>query len=451
MDVQQQVEDVRRGEEGEKGERRDACAPSPLRPVPPERFAWAPACLVSLAVGVVGGLASVVLTLACSLAMALFGRAPWLAYMLPVAGLLTVGLYHALGVAWGTATNAVIAAARDDVALRGGLAPAILGGTFLTLLGGGSVGKEAAALQLGGSLGSVIGTRLERALRLRRGPTVGMCIRCGMAGAFASLLGAPLAATLFVIEVTRVPVRPRTCLLVLLAAMAGGLVARLSPVSAPWVPLVPTIPTPADVGATVLVTLACALMAVVFCRALAALRSIDWGPLEEPCAHMLFGGVLISLLVGVVGLGPYAGTGENFMEAALAGQAAPWDFAFKALLTLVVLGIGFKGGEIMPILAIGSTLGCTLGVAAGANATACAGIGLVAMFSACTNSPLSAALLGIEAFGPVAWPAYVFAALLSYLLTVRTGLYLSNCAASWRALLASWRAVVGSIVAKLRS
>ena len=429
--------DERQGMQGETGE------PGPAG------TSWLSAGLVSLAVGAVGGVAAVVLTLACALAMGVFAQASWLAYLLPVAGLLTVGLYRALGVAWGTATNSVITAARDDTALSGGLAPAILGGTFLTLLGGGSVGKEAAALQLGGSLGSVVGVRLERALRLRQGPAVGMRIRCGMAGAFASLLGAPLAATLFVVEVTRVPVRLRTCVCVLLAALAGGLIARLSLVSAPWVPLAPAIPTPTDVGATVLVSLACALMAVVFCRGLAALRAIDWGPLEEPCAHMLFGGVLISLLVGVVGLQPYAGTGENFMEAALAGQAAPWDFALKALLTLVVLGVGFKGGEIMPILAIGSTLGCALGAAVGANAVACAGIGLVAMFSACTNSPLSAALLGIEAFGPVAWPAYVFAAGAAYLLTVRTGLYPSNCAPSYRALLASWRAAARSVRARL--
>lgn len=412
---------------------------------------WLSGALVSALTGAVGGAAAVVLTLACALAMSLFGRFPWLSWLIPLAGLLTVGLYHVLGVAWSASTNAVIGAARHDEAVGGGLALAILGGTFLTLLGGGSVGKEAAALQLGGSLGSVVGLGVERALRLRRGPTVGMCIRCGMAGAFASLLGAPLAATFFVIEVTRVPLRAGTCLSVLVASLLGGAVAALSPIGAPWVPLVPAIPTPTDIGTTLLATLGCALMAVVFCRALEALRGIDWGPLQAPWAHMLFGGVLIALLVSVVGLAPYAGTGEDFMEAALAGQAMPWDFALKALLTLAVLGVGFKGGEIMPILAIGSTLGCALGLLTGANVVAAAGIGLVAMFSACTNSPFSAALLGIEAFGPVAWPAYVFAAFAAYLLTVRTGLYPSNCAPSYRALLASWRAAARSGLARARA
>ena len=414
------------------------------------RRPWISLALLGMLIGAVGGAAAAILTLACSLAMRLFSSFPWLSWLLPLAGLLTVGLYHVLGISWRATTNTVINAARHDELVRGGLAPAILGGTFLTLLGGGSVGKEAAALQLGGSLGSVLSERglrwLGRDVPLSRG----LAVRCGMAGAFASLLGAPLAATFFVIEVTRVRPRLRTSPFVLLAAVAGALVAEVSPVGSPWVPLAPAIPTSADIGASMLVTLGCALAAVVFCRSLQLLRGLPWGPLEAPWAHILFGGVLISLLVSVVGLGPYAGTGENFMEAALAGKAAPWDFFLKGLLTVVVLGVGYKGGEIMPIMAIGSTLGCAVGLAGGADPIACAGIGLVAMFSACTNSPISATLLGIEAFGPVAWPAYVLAAFTAYLLTARTGLYPSNCAPSYHALLESWGAVVDAGLSRLK-
>ena len=75
------------------------------------------------------------------------------------------------------------------------------------------------------------------------------------------------------------------------------------------------------------------------------------------------------------------------MVAALHGEAAPWDFAGKFALTLLVLGCGFKGGEIMPVMCMGACLGCTLGHAMGADAGACAAVGLVAMLAAASNCP----------------------------------------------------------------
>lgn len=410
--------------------------------------------VTSVVVGAVGGAAAVVLTLACRLAMGLLAHVWWLALTLPVCGLLTVGLYRALRVGWGVGTPTVIEAARRDggAGVGVGLAPAILGGTFLTLLGGGSVGKEAAALQLGGSLGAAVGPRVGRALHLgEAGAGAGVCVRLGMAGAFASLLGTPVAAALFVIEVTRAPLRLRTFVPVALAALAGVLISYVCLPGARWVPLAPTIPTPADMGASALVTLACALAASVFCRGLRGLRGLSWRRLDAPWARMLVGGALLAVLSVASGLVAYAGTGEDLMARALAGQAAPWDFALKGLLTLAVLGVGFKGGEIMPILAIGSTLGCALGAAVGADPVACAGIGLVAMFSACTNAPWSAALLGIEAFGPVAALAYLGAAVVAYLLTARAGLYPSTCAGSYRELVASWRVSVWQVCSDARA
>ena len=49
------------------------------------------------------------------------------------------------------------------------------------------------------------------------------------------------------------------------------------------------------------------------------------------------------------------------LQGALAGTAGSGDFAVKALLTVLALGFGFKGGEMTPMFTIGALLGCALG------------------------------------------------------------------------------------------
>ena len=79
------------------------------------------------------------------------------------------------------------------------LAPLIFLSTALTHLCGGSSGREGAALQLGGSMGSALG----RALHLNREDEKTM-ILTGMSAVFSALFGTPLAAAVFCIEVADV-------------------------------------------------------------------------------------------------------------------------------------------------------------------------------------------------------------------------------------------------------
>ena len=80
------------------------------------------------------------------------GEYPWLLWCLPALGLAIVGFYK-LTKTEGQGTNDVI----DEVSLGKGLSlwllPAIFLGTILTHLGGGSAGREGAALQMGGTIG----------------------------------------------------------------------------------------------------------------------------------------------------------------------------------------------------------------------------------------------------------------------------------------------------------
>ena len=99
--------------------------------------------------GLVVGLLSLGLGAAVDGAAALFAAQPGLGWAMPVAGFAAFGLYRLLRVDFSWSTARVVKAAREgeEVPLR--LAFAIIAGTALTILGGGSVGKEAAALQMG--------------------------------------------------------------------------------------------------------------------------------------------------------------------------------------------------------------------------------------------------------------------------------------------------------------
>ncbi len=160
-----------------------------------------------------------------------------LLFALPLAGLLIVGLYRLLRVPFSTGTHQVLSAVRGEKPIAPALAPAIFGGAVLTHLCGGSAGREGAALQLGGSLGSALS-------RLFRLPSAwgSLAATAGMSAVFSALFGTPFAAAFFCAEVLCVR---RFSLPGLVAGLVGALpaagVARLLGV-APVRYQIPTLP-----------------------------------------------------------------------------------------------------------------------------------------------------------------------------------------------------------------
>ena len=80
---------------------------------------------------------------------------PWILYLLPFLGLLIVFIYQFEK--QGGGTNLVLESVREGKRIPFRMAPMIFISTVLTHLGGGSAGREGAALQLGGSIAVKIG------------------------------------------------------------------------------------------------------------------------------------------------------------------------------------------------------------------------------------------------------------------------------------------------------
>lgn len=405
--------------------------------------------VVSALIGLATGLGSVILSAAVLWAADLLGAYPALGWTLPLGGLVTYAAYRMLRVSWTYDTNRVVAAAKNSQTVNPVLAPAIVLGTAATNLCGGSVGKEAATLQMGGALGSGIGHSVRVRARLDAvlgaDDCEGTFVLCGMAGAFSALLFAPLCSTLFVIELARTHADLKRALAVLVSAIFGYLIARPLAVSYPWMNLYPLGDVGKMYGACVVVAVAATAVGALFCLALMALRHMNGALFSRPLVKIVVLGCVVVFAAHVLGVEQFAGSGSVQIGEALHGTAGTWDFAGKLLMSTLVLGAGFKGGELTPSMAIGACTGCTVGVLLGVNPAACAGIGLVAIFAATTNSPFASFLLGVEAFGLEMAPYCAIAAVIGFLPTIRLSLYDCNRISGYRALFATVRQTFGGL------
>ena len=80
---------------------------------------------------------------------------------LPLGGLLVVFLYKIFKKSDDTGTSQVLASIKEGYTIRLMLAPLILIATIITHAFGGSVGREGAALQFGGSIGNFLARKLR--------------------------------------------------------------------------------------------------------------------------------------------------------------------------------------------------------------------------------------------------------------------------------------------------
>ena len=269
--------------------------------------------------------------------------------------------------------------------------PAIFFGTVLTHLCGGSAGREGAALQMGGSIGYNIAKLFRFSDHDRRTATA-----CGMAAFFSALFGTPLSATLFGIMVEDVGLAFSVAFV---PGFAAALIAYGVSLACGISPTHFELTAPAlSIDSTLLVAVlgvACALVARAFCWLLHTMEHEMPRRLPNPWVRAVVGGVAVVALSYLMGVGRYNGAGMGVITAAVEpGQALPWDFICKILLTALTLSAGFKGGEVVPSFYIGATFGCVFGPL----------LGLPAGFSAAWASFRCSAARPIRLSPPSCWP-----------------------------------------------
>ena len=83
-------------------------------------------------------------------------------------------------------------------------------------------------------------------------------------------------------------------------------------------------------------------------------------------------------------------------------------FAEKYYLHVSHFVLVLNGGEIVPSLFIGATFGSALAPVFGMPVDICAACGMVGVFCAVTNSPISSLLIAFELFGFAGMPYFLY-------------------------------------------
>lgn len=347
----------------------------------------------------------------------------WILWFLPLGGLVIVGLYHLCKTPDHFGTNQVLDAIRTDKKVPLALAPLIFVSTAITHLFGGSAGREGAALQLGGTIGSQIAALLHLDEKDQH-----ILIMCGMSGVFSALFGTPLTATFFAMEVISIGVMYYAglvpCLISSLIAYGVSQFFGAEPVRF-TIQSLPALDILTLVQVAALAAL-CALLSILFCLTLHKTQHLLQKWMPNSYFRISAGGFLVIALTLLVGTTAYNGAGMDLVAAAIAGAARPEAFALKILFTAITIGSGFKGGEIVPTFFVGSTFGCVAGSLLGLDPGFGAAIGLVALFCGMVNSPIASIVLSIELFGAEGLVLFSIACAVSFMLSGYYGLYSSQ-------------------------
>ncbi len=379
--------------------------------------------LLGSLMGAVGGILGAVFHHALHFVTAVRGANPWLIFLLPVGGLLTVGLYRILKLRGNRGTNEIIDATLDGRWVSPLVAPAIFLSAAMTHLFGGSAGREGAALQLGGSTASLLARVFHLGEEDRR-----VMVMAGMSAVFAGLFGTPLTATLFCMEFESVGMLFTPALLpCFLAAFGASQISAQLGVHAEVFPLETLhAMTLSNAPRYLILAIAVSVLGIFMCECFH--RAEHWAAhrIVNPWLRIALGGAIIAGMTILVGDQRFNGAGMEMALKAVAGEADWYSFLGKLLFTAVTLAAGFKGGEIVPTFCIGATFGCVLGGLLGLDPGMAAALGLVGLFCCATNSPWASIVLSVEMFGGTNLCLFAFVCVVCFVLSGRSGLYASQ-------------------------
>ena len=121
----------------------------------------------------------------------------------------------------------------------------------------------------------------------------------------------------------------------------------------------------------------------------------------------------------------YASLGTNLIGLSFTNfeQIQIYDFILKIVLTAICTGIGFSGGEVTPLFAIGATCGVILGTYLGLPILVTAALGYCLVFSAATKTYIAPILLALEVFGYKLMFFATVPAFLIYLINKKYSIY----------------------------
>ncbi|UCD31887.1 MAG: chloride channel protein, partial [Desulfobacterales bacterium] len=225
---------------------------------------------------------------------------------------------------------------------------------------GASVGLEGPIVQIGASIGSSLAQLFRLDPDLRR-----VCLACGAAAGIAATFNAPIAGTLFAVEIILLDIEIRHISHIIISSVIASVFARIF-----WGEF-PTFEVSSfqmtsyrELVVYLMLGLFAGLLAIVFVwliyttdNMFSRLKIPEW---TKPTIGGLFLGLIGLKFPYVLGVG-YE-TVNLALDSSLILKAAILVMGAKILATSVCIGSGMSGGIFAPSLVLGATLGTIVGL-----------------------------------------------------------------------------------------
>ena len=137
----------------------------------------------------------------------------------------------------------------------------------------------------------------------------------------------------------------------------------------------------------------------------------------------IIGGCIVIVLTLLVGNYRYNGLGTGLIAQSINGEVQWYDFLLKLLFTAVTMGMGFRGGKIMPALVIGATFGAVIGPLIGMDVGIAAALCMVGALCGIMNCPITCIFWSVEVFGGTHLMLFVITSAVCYVFSGYCGIY----------------------------
>ena len=296
--------------------------------------------------------------------------------------------------------------------------------TLNTLLAHGfgvSVGREGVAVQLGGAIGgNLTGGDFSKEKKQ-------FFVKLGMICGFAGLFQTPLAAVVFILEVVNEKFyftvnKVYEYIIYIIGAYISAFVSHKLGLEKFFVEIdVSKVNINLEfIFKLILIGIVFVFVGIFFVVIQRKIKEVV--VLNEKISWIL---LIVFILVSFIFEYRYASLGTNLIGLSFTNfeQLQIYDFILKIVLTAICTGIGFSGGEVTPLFAIGATCGVILGTYLGLPILVTAALGYCLVFSAATKTYIAPILLALEVFGYKLMLFAIVPSFLIYLINKKYSIY----------------------------
>lgn len=344
----------------------------------------------------------------------------WLFLLLPAVNMATAWLYRNHGLRAQRGNNLVIDSTITGTPIHKRMALLTFACSTATHLAGGSAGREGAAVQMGGTIASNVASLFHVEGHDRRD-----LMMAGISAAFGAAFGTPLAGAFFGMEMCFIgKLDYSAALYCLTGSFVGNAVSRAlgSPFAFEQIAAVPAM-SPLTLAVVLAAAVAFGLTARLFTFCIRTVKRLYARFFTNYLVAAAVGGLLLAVLFLGCGLHAYGGLSEWLVPAAFTGKTTLVDPLAKLGMTALTVGAGLQGGEVTPLFGIGASLGGWIGATTLGDPSFMAALGMLGVFGAALNVPVTTIMLGIDMFGASASAYFVIVTFVSYLIAGHQAVY----------------------------